>query len=182
RVSRPEAADRLAALLTGQAQAASGLLRDRRRTAFHWVLLPEALSIAETEDGLRALHRAGIHVPALVVNRVLPDGGPCPVCDRRRDAEREAIAAIAALKPRRDVRVVTAQQGEPRGPTALARIGRELASRQSRVTSPQSRIVSHQSMVMSDSPETRLATGDLRLVTGVARLLFVGGKGGVGKS
>src|SRR5207237_8377363 len=69
RVSRPEAADRLAALLADQAQAASALLRDRRRTAFHWVLLPETLSIAETEDGLRALRRGGIHVPVLIVNR-----------------------------------------------------------------------------------------------------------------
>ena len=37
-------------------------------------------------------------------------------------------------------------------------------------------------MVMSDSSEPRLTTADLRLVTGAARLLFVGGKGGVGKT
>ena len=40
-------------LLAEQARDAAALIRDRRRTAFHWVLLPEALSLAESEDGLR---------------------------------------------------------------------------------------------------------------------------------
>src|SRR6185295_1547958 len=36
------------------------LLRDAERTAFHWVLLPEMLSVEETRDGVRALEAAGI--------------------------------------------------------------------------------------------------------------------------
>src|SRR5258708_31848250 len=45
-------------------------------------------------DGIAALGRAGIPVREAVVNRVLPDGGACPVCDRRRADERKTIAAI----------------------------------------------------------------------------------------
>src|SRR5207302_6350821 len=94
RVSRPEAADRLIALLAAQAAAMSAVLRDPRRTSFHWVTLPESLSLAESEDGVAALAVLGIAVDEVVVNRVLPDDGPCPLCDRRRRLERRALAAI----------------------------------------------------------------------------------------
>src|SRR4029077_3903025 len=40
RVSRPEAADRLVALLAGQAAEAGDLLRQRDRATFFWVMLP----------------------------------------------------------------------------------------------------------------------------------------------
>ena len=55
RVGRPDAADRLIALLAGQARETGALLKDPLRTTFRWVLLPERLSVAESEDGLRAL-------------------------------------------------------------------------------------------------------------------------------
>ena len=94
RVGRPEASDRLIALLADQARETAASLRDPKRTAFHWVTLPEALSLAESDDAIAALERRGIRVPEIVVNRVLPDGGACPVCDRRRADERRVVAAI----------------------------------------------------------------------------------------
>src|SRR5207247_1110920 len=83
RVARPEAADRVIALLAQQAQDAASLLRDPERAMFHWVLLPETLSIAESDRALRELIRLAIRVSDIVVNRVLPDGPRCPICDRR---------------------------------------------------------------------------------------------------
>ena len=83
--------------------------------------LPEELSLAESEDALDALEAAGMHVPEIVVNRVLPDAGPCPVCDRRRADERRVLAAIRRRLGRgRRVRVVPAVIREPRGMNALA--------------------------------------------------------------
>ena len=52
RAVRPEAADRLIELLADQARETGTLLRDANRTAFRWVMLPEALSLAETADAL----------------------------------------------------------------------------------------------------------------------------------
>ena len=75
-------------MLADQARHTAVWLRDPRRSAFHWVLLPEELSIAESEDGLAALDRAGVPVAALIVNRVTPDGAACPICDRRRATSR----------------------------------------------------------------------------------------------
>ncbi len=87
RVGRPEAADRVDRRCSpAQAREIGGAAaRSDAQTAFHWVTLPEELSLAES--GRRDRPRssvAGIPVAEIVVNRVLPDGGPCPVCDRRR--------------------------------------------------------------------------------------------------
>ena len=128
RVGRPEAADRLIAVLAEQARETAERLRDPAQTTFVWVTLPEELSLAETGDGLAALERAGIRVGELTVNRVLPDGGPCPVCDRRRADERRVVAAIKRRFGRgRVLRLVPATIKEPRGLTALAALGRDLA-------------------------------------------------------
>jgi len=127
RVGRPEAADTLIALLAEQAREAAERLRDPRQTAFHWVTLPEELSLAETGDAIAALDRAGLRVAEIVVNRVLPDAAPCPVCDRRRAGERRVLAAIRRHLGRgRLVRVVPAALKEPRGLTPLARFGEQL--------------------------------------------------------
>ena len=124
RVGRPEAADRLIATLAGQAREIATRLRDPRRTGFVWVTLPEALSLNETVDGIAALARAGIAVREIVVNRVLPRGARCRVCDRRRMDERIAIAEITRrFAHGRTVRLVPAAVREPRGLRALASLG-----------------------------------------------------------
>src|SRR4029453_19404406 len=72
---------------------------------------------------------SGLHVEAIIVNRGLPDGGPCPLCDRRRSLEEAVIKKIArGIGRGREVRVVPAEIREPTGVKALAKIGRALVS------------------------------------------------------
>ena len=207
RVGRPEAADRLIAELAAQARNAGELLRDPTRTTFCWVTLPEALSLAETEDGLAALDAAGVRAAEIVVNRVLPAGGPCPVCDRRRAGERPVIAAIRRRFGRgRTMRIIPADVGEPRGVAPLGRIGQILVQPRSSfdklrmsgsqvVTSDKLRIRSttqvptrlqlagtRSSLVVSLSNHERTTSAESLDVIRGAKLLFVGGKGGVGKT
>jgi arsenite/tail-anchored protein-transporting ATPase len=127
RVGRPDAGDRLIAALAEQAREAGERLRDPRRSTFRWVLLPEELSVAESEDAIAALRRARVHVNEIIINRVTPDGPRCPICDRRRMDERRIIAQV----PRRlgrvsAIRIVESEIREPRGVAALAKIGRRL--------------------------------------------------------
>jgi arsenite-transporting ATPase len=193
RVGRgPEAADRLITLLASQAGETAERLRDRRQTSFHWVTLPEILSVNESLDAMNALERAGIRVGEVVVNRVLPEASPCPLCDRRRVEERRVLAVIRRrLGRRRTLRVMPAEIGEPRGVKALGRIGRKLSTTKdtkgtkdtkdaesrsnkgSSYTSPASSVV--------ERPSHAVAPEFLAAIRG-ARLLFVGGKGGVGKT
>jgi arsenite-transporting ATPase len=183
RAGAPDAADRLIAMLAAQAEEAGALLRDARRTQFSWVLLPEELSVAESEDGMAAIVRAQMAIADVVVNRVTPPGPPCPICDRRRADERRLIATLPARLGSGPVRVVASELREPRGRALLVRIGRQLTAaalphrRRSAGTSAMTGEIrlSVPPGVESSPPES------LAFLRG-ARLLLFGGKGGVGKT
>jgi arsenite-transporting ATPase len=198
----PDVADRLIALLARQARAAAARLRDAARTTFHWVTIPEALSLAESEDGIAALVGSGVDVKTIVVNHVLPAGGACPVCDRRRDHERRIVAAIRQRIGRgREMRLLPAQIREPRGLKALralsrARISVEISSgltaesaesaerRDSQRTRRSPRFISPRvpGLVLSAASAGHDREASLTRIVDGASLLFVCGKGGVGKT
>ena len=186
RVGRPEAADRLIALLARQAHETAERLHDPRQTAFHWVTLPEDLSLAESEDAVASLERTGMRVPEILVNRVLPDSGPCPICDRRRAAEQRVLAAIRRRLGRgRSVRIIPAALHEPKGLAALAKIGRQMSDGpELRAEKPSA--ISHKPLTRAPAfsmPEdARMPAFDTMNVFRGASLLLIGGKGGVGKT
>ncbi|HET6959957.1 MAG TPA: ArsA family ATPase, partial [Vicinamibacterales bacterium] len=184
RVGHPEAADRLIATLAAQAREIANRLRDSKRTAFVWVTLPEELSVRESADGIAALERAGVAVDEIVVNRVLPPGAPCPVCDRQRLDERRQIAGIRRRLARgRIVRLVPATIKEPRGwkaLTSLARVRAQGSGLRVQLVSLKGKkpsALSAQPSALGSEPSAL----DSEPFIG-ASLLFFGGKGGVGKT
>ena len=186
RVGRPEAADRLIALIADQARETGELLRDRTRTTFCWVTLAERLSLAESVDGIAALDANGMRAAEIIVNRVLPTGDPCPVCDRRRADERRVIAEIARRLGRgRRMRVVPAALHEPRGMKAQLAIGRRLVGKGGRVGPSVQSVAGADPRVgpaVSLTPDVRTTPAESLDVFRGATLIFVGGKGGVGKT
>ena len=177
RVGRPEAADRLIAALAEQARDTAARLRDPKRTRFTWVTLPEELSVAETTDAIAALERTGIRVAEIVINRVLPAGPPCPLCDRRRAQQRASIATVRKrVGQGRVIRVIPETIKEPRGVKALASLARSRAQgsglRAHEAKKPSAR---------SPQPSVKPSAISPPPFSG-ASLLFFGGKGGVGKT
>jgi arsenite-transporting ATPase len=157
--STGDAADRLIELLARQATEVAALLADRTRTSFHWVMLPEQLSIAETDDGLEALARAHVEVAEVIVNRVWPRGARCRVCDRRRASDRASLRRIrTGLGRTHRVRVVPERV---RNGTKDTKGTKDAAD----------------NTITKDTKGPLAATA-----TDGARLVFVGGKGGVGKT
>jgi arsenite-transporting ATPase len=178
RVGRPEAADRLIELIAQQANDVSAILRDSRRTMFHWVTLPERLSIAESADGIAALTRDGVTVNEIIVNRIQPDGPPCPLCDARRREERRMLGVVRRSIARgRQLRAVPALMTEPRGRRALAAFARHLVKRPS-IAAGSDRSSSTRAILAASGAKP---AESIRAVRG-ASLIFVGGKGGVGKT
>jgi arsenite-transporting ATPase len=186
RVVRPEAADRLIELLAREAAATGALLRDRQRTLIHWVTAAEDLSLAEMADGIAALARSGIPVADAIVNRVVPDGPPCPVCDRRRADQRAALVrwrqrAIGKLA----VRTIFDEVNEPHGTRRLAALGARLrteAASGAQAVARRRPSRAARGIVFSASRSAGAAAGAFRTAVGAATLLFFGGKGGVGKT
>jgi arsenite-transporting ATPase len=187
RVGRPDAADRLIALLAGQARETGALLRDPLRTD-----IPLGCFCRSCCRSPKAKTASGAwprRHPRLRRDRQpgAADGPPCRICDRRRRAERASVGRMAGrLNRGAALKVVRAALREPRGVAALARIGRELreghpparpdvASRGGDAMSAASLAVSLPEDARTISPE------DVGAFRGASLLLF-GGKGGVGKT
>ena len=169
-------ADRFIAELEDHARVAADLLRDSSACVVHWVTVPEALAIEETIDAERALRASGISVSEIVLNRVTPPGPPCPLCDRRRRSESAALAAVHDRWRRRTVRVVDALLREPRGLARLRPIGERLLGPPAGSWHRSIAQVGGRGPIPTSSAPLKMA----RLAG--TRLLFCGGKGGVGKT
>jgi arsenite-transporting ATPase len=176
-----DAADAVVDEIARESAALGEWLRDPARCAFTWVLLPEALALAEARDAVAALDAQGIAVTEIVVNRVtVPTAGRCALCHARAGAERQVLAATRAAFPGRPLRLLPDEGTEPRGVPALRRLARRLAGPPPPLRdAPRPRALA----------ATRAATaggGGRRWLAQVAppglRLAIFAGKGGVGKT
>jgi arsenite-transporting ATPase len=110
------------------------LLRDPTRTDFRVVMVPEELSVRESERLLDRLDTFGVPVGTVVVNRVMqnpeevtdgdaalvaPDHEDCAFCARRWEVQRSALAASQDLFRDHEVRRVPLLAEEVRGETLL---------------------------------------------------------------
>jgi len=124
---RPDESDALIASLETQGREIEEKLRDPQRSALVWVMLPEALSLAETRDALARLDEAGLPVREVIVNRVLVVPGDHVLGRERQQAEAEVIREIQEALGDRGLRFLPEEDREPRGREALRRIGKRLA-------------------------------------------------------
>jgi arsenite-transporting ATPase len=86
----PQLTDFLVSLSKG-IKALQSLLVDRSKGQLWLVSTPAELSLDKTRALLTACRRAGIHVPALFLNLVTPDG-PCPLCHVLAESEARMCA------------------------------------------------------------------------------------------
>ena len=92
-VARPEvfdAADRF----HNQLARVRDLLTDPATTSARIVVTPERMVIAEGRRTLTYLSLFGYHVDAVVVNRILPEGGADPFLDRWRESQAEQLETL----------------------------------------------------------------------------------------
>jgi len=205
---RPDDSDALIASLETQGREIEERLRDPQRSALFWVMLPEALSLAETLDALARLDEAGLPVREVIVNRVAGEG-------RGRDdqwrAEAAVIREIEEKLGDRGLRFLPEEEKEPRGKEALRRIARHLRAPARTLITPypllsQPPPLHRERRGMKKHPSkasptnfslfSRRTGGRLGeegrgdegpawlddLAPPTLRLLFFGGKGGVGKT
>jgi arsenite-transporting ATPase len=113
------------------------VLRDPERTDFRVVMIPEEMSVVETERLVDRLDGYGIPVQTLVVNRVMedlaestaatiddrwvvsPNLEDCEFCGRRWQVQQDAIRRATDLFRGRDVKRVPLLAEEVRGEDAL---------------------------------------------------------------
>jgi arsenite/tail-anchored protein-transporting ATPase len=196
---RADAADLLIDELETDGRALTMLLRSPERCRFSWVLLPEALALAEAQDGVASLAASNIGVSDIVVNRVTPpSGSPCALCDGRRRAERRVLADIHRAFASLPIRAIPALTEEPHGVAGLRAVGAQLRRAgavgmvspggRARAMPPRAPLATAPELPaptpLRPSPVASprsAAPLDILAPAGV-RLLVVAGKGGVGKT
>lgn len=170
---QPDLTDELIAEIEEEGREMGELLRDPARASFAWVLLPEALAVAETRDALAALDESGIPVSEVIVNRVAGHPG-----------EMAAIAEIRAAFGDRSLRFLPEFEREPRGLPALRRVAKALADPARGESLIQDPAPARRRPGRPPGMRPRLPPPEWRddLAPPGVRLLFFGGKGGVGKT
>ena len=179
----PDAADDLVRELSEIASTFANVVRDETRTEHSWVTLPERMAVEETLDALSALHREGIRVGRVIVNRITPDtDSSCRFCAARRRFEQLAIQTLrSGLETSRSPRIllsaVADRTSEPRGVASLGRIASE-ALEISRLRRSGGRTGQRPVYALAAPGREPCET---ILFEGHSLILF-GGKGGVGKT
>jgi arsenite-transporting ATPase len=165
---RKDACDRFLEDLSSDINRVRKMLSDRETTRFVPVMIPEPMSIYETERLIRSLRKGGIPVEEMIVNGVAESDG-CAFCRSKREDQEKPLMDIQALFAGYDLFKVPLFPHEIRGVSGLGTIGESLSG------TPMSSYPLKQVEGMASSGSC------LDLERGLEFIMF-GGKGGVGKT
>jgi arsenite/tail-anchored protein-transporting ATPase len=73
---------------------ARDVMADPNRTSFKMVVIPEEMSIYESERAMEALKKYNIHSDGVIVNQILPEGTHCEFCESRRKLQQKRLQSI----------------------------------------------------------------------------------------
>ncbi len=82
--------------LSDSVKRMEALLSNRKKSRFAPVLIPEPLSLFETENLISSLHSARLPISDIVVNRIYPEN-ECPVCSDTRRRQLSCLADFSRM-------------------------------------------------------------------------------------
>lgn len=160
-------------------EALWGLFRNSQSTAFIPVLIPEAMSVLETEDLLAELRAYRIPAHEIVVNRVQIEEA-CSFCRARKAGQRKDIDALQKRFSAYSIRYLPLFEREVKGTAALSQAAEVLFEKPISLAAPRTTKTPREA-------QKDLQPGGVKELLGQIGkspfdVLMVGGKGGVGKT
>ena len=165
---RKDACDRFLEDLSSDIDRVRKMLSDRETTRFVPVMIPEPMSIYETERLIGSLEKNGIPVKEIIVNHVAESEG-CAFCRSRREDQEMPMKEIENRFSAYERIRIPVFPHEIRGIGGLSTIAECLSGR------------SVPSRPVKRGPVMEAPSGCLAIDPGLEFVLF-GGKGGVGKT
>ena len=107
---------------------AKEILSDPEKTSYNIVMIPEAMSIYESERSVRFLKDARIHIGSIIVNQIIPENSGCRFCSGRRKFQLERLSEIETKFPENKILKLNLFREEVRGKRMLEKMARELYS------------------------------------------------------
>lgn len=105
---------------------ARNILPDPERTSFRLVVIPEEMSILESERAMRALEKYKIPIDAVIVNQVIPEDVECDFCRARRGLQQKRLETIKEKFGEKVIAHVPLLRTEAKGLDALKEISKVL--------------------------------------------------------
>lgn len=98
-----------------QINAAKEVLSDPNRTTFKMVVIPEEMSIYESERAIETLEKNNITVDSVIVNQVMPDVTDCDFCHSRHELQQKRIVLIDQKFRNQEITTVPLFKDEVKG-------------------------------------------------------------------
>lgn len=102
-----------------QIDEAKKVLSDPERTTFKMVVIPEEMSIYESERALGALENYNITVDSIIVNQVMPDISDCDFCHSRHKLQQKRLALIDQKFSQQEIAQIPLFKDEVKGEEKL---------------------------------------------------------------
>jgi arsenite-transporting ATPase len=105
-----------------QIDAAKEVLADPERTTFKMVVIPEEMSIYESERAIEALNKFDITTDGIIVNQVMPDICDCDFCHSRYKLQQKRLALIGQKFKDQEITEVPLFKDEVKGQEKLLKL------------------------------------------------------------
>ena len=109
-------------------QEAKQILTNPVITHYHMVIIPEIMSILESERAIATLNDYGIPVEAVIVNQIIPSNPDCGFCRAKRKQQLERIEIIKEKFSKKDIKQIELLKEEVGGFDILKGISKDLYS------------------------------------------------------
>jgi arsenite-transporting ATPase len=115
-------------LMKERIESAKEILTDPERTSYNMVMIPEAMSIYESERSLKTIKEYGIPVKNIIVNQIVPENKHCSFCMAKNHQQKERLKDIKARFKAYDIQNVKLMKNEVHGNKMLEEVAKELHS------------------------------------------------------
>jgi arsenite-transporting ATPase len=102
---------------------ARGIMADPDRTTFKTVIIPEEMSIYESERAMEALHKYNMHTDGIIVNQIQPEEADCEFCRARRNIQEKRLKTIQQKFGNQVIAEIPLMNHEVKGMDELKEIG-----------------------------------------------------------
>ena len=107
-------------------EEAKRLLSDPHRTSYNIVMIPEAMSIYESQRSVHFLKEVNIPVNKVIVNQLIPENPHCRFCMEKRRLQLSRLSEIESRFPSCRIYELRLFREEVRGKHMLEKVAKEL--------------------------------------------------------
>ena len=105
-----------------QIKQARGIMADSERTSFKTVVIPEEMSIYESERAMESLHKFNMTTDGVIVNQIQPEEADCEFCRARRKIQEKRLESIRQKFGDQVIAEIPLQNHEVKGMEQLKQI------------------------------------------------------------